>query len=60
MRQRRPDLVLEYAIALEHYLAEPEEPALARAHELGRKALTEGLGVLDMATLHSCALAAPD
>jgi signal transduction histidine kinase len=55
---RRPDLAGDYAIALQHYLAEPEEPALARAHELGRKALVEGLGVLDMASLHSCALAA--
>ena len=58
MSDRRPDLAADYAIALQHYLSEPEEPALARAHELGRQALTEGLGVLDMATLHSCALAA--
>ena len=57
MSDRRPDLAVDYAVALQHYLAEPEEPALARAHELGRQALTEGLGVLDMATLHSCALA---
>jgi signal transduction histidine kinase len=58
MSDRRRALAADYAAALQHYLAEPEEPALARAHELGRKALTEGLGVLDMATLHSCALAA--
>jgi signal transduction histidine kinase len=58
VRTRRPDLVCDYAVALQHYLSEPEEPALARAHELGRQALVEGLGVLDMATLHSCALAA--
>ena len=57
MSERRPDLAGDYAVALQHYLAEPEEPALARAHELGRKALVEGLGVLDMATLHSWALA---
>jgi len=55
---RRPDLAGDYTVALQHYLSEPEEPALARAHELGRKALIDGLGVLDMATLHSCALAA--
>src|SRR5688572_22948678 len=54
----RRDLAVDYAVALQHYLAEPEEPALARAHELGRKALTDGLGVLDMASLHSRALAA--
>jgi signal transduction histidine kinase len=55
---RRHDLSVDYAVALQHYLAEPEETALARAHELGRQALSDGLGVLDMATLHSCALAA--
>ena len=58
MTERRRDLAADYAVALQHYLAEPEEPALARAHELGRQALTEGLGVLDMATLHASALAA--
>ena len=58
MNDRRRELAVDYAVALQHYLDEPEEPALARAHELGRKALTDGLGVLDMASLHSCALAA--
>lgn len=57
MSDPRRDLAADYAVALQHYLDEPEEPALARAHELGRQALTDGLGVLDMATLHSCALA---
>jgi signal transduction histidine kinase len=58
MSERRRELVVDYTVALQHYLSEPEEPALARAHELGRKALTDGLGVLDMATLHSSALSA--
>ena len=58
MSGRRPDLAFDYGVALRRYLSEPEEPALARAHELGREALVEGLGVLDMATLHSTALAA--
>src|SRR5439155_18135721 len=44
--------------ALEQYLSEPEELALTRAYELGRKALAEGLGVLELATVHSRALAA--
>lgn len=57
MSARRRELASDYEVALQHYLSEPEEPALARAHELGRKALTDGLGVLDMATLHSYALA---
>ena len=47
-----------YALTLEQYLADPEEPALERAYELGRKALAEGLGVLEMATIHSRALPA--
>jgi signal transduction histidine kinase len=55
---RRPELADDYAVALQHFLSKPEEAALARAHELGRNALTEGLGVLDMATVHSRALAA--
>jgi signal transduction histidine kinase len=54
----RRKLADDYALALQLYLSEPEEPALARAHELGRKALTDGLGVLEMATAHSRALAA--
>jgi signal transduction histidine kinase len=56
MADRRQELADEYVLALQQYLAEPEEPALARAYELGRKALTEGLGVLAMATAHARAL----
>jgi signal transduction histidine kinase len=55
---RRRELADDYAVALQHYLSEPEEAGLARAHELGRNTLTDGLGVLDMATVHSHALAA--
>lgn len=58
MSDRRCELAEDYVHALQHYLCEPEEPALARAHELGRKALTDGLGVLEMASAHSRALAA--
>ena len=58
VNHRRRELAHDYALGLQHYLAEPEEPALARAHELGRKALTDGLGVLEMATIHSQAIAA--
>lgn len=57
MSSRRRELVEEYVLALQGYLCEPGEPALARAHELGRRALTDGLGVLDMATAHAHALA---
>jgi signal transduction histidine kinase len=55
---RRRELAQHYARGLQHYLSEPEEPALERAHELGRKALTDGLGVLEMATIHSQAMSA--
>lgn len=56
VRRSRPDLVAAYTDALQQYLAEPGELGLVGAHEFGRQALREGLGVLDMATLHSCAL----
>jgi len=52
------ELAHDYLLGLQHYLRESEEPALARAHELGRKALTDGLGVVDMATIHSQAMSA--
>lgn len=51
------DLVDPYAAAFRSYLSEPAEFALVRAYELGRAALAEGLGVLEMATVHSAALA---
>jgi len=47
-----------YTVALGQYLSEPEELALTRAYELGREALADGLGVLEIATVHSQALAA--
>jgi signal transduction histidine kinase len=58
VRQRRRELTEHYALGLQHYLAGPDEPALERAHELGRQALTDGLGVLEMATIHSQAMSA--
>ena len=45
-----------YASALQRYLVQPDESALASAYELGRKALGDGKGVLEMATVHSYAL----
>jgi signal transduction histidine kinase len=58
VNHRRHELAHDYNLGLQHYLSEPEEPALARAHELGRKALTDGLGVLEMATIQSEAMSA--
>jgi PAS domain S-box-containing protein len=50
-------LAERYQSALQDYLAGIQEPALQRAYELGRQALAEGLGILDMATVHGEALA---
>jgi len=52
-----PLLQEEFTRALGEFLARGEEPALLSAYELGRKALGEGLGVLDVATLLHEALA---
>ena len=51
-------LDVRYREALAEYLAHPDEALLERAYGLGRQALTDGRGVLDMATTHSQALAA--
>ena len=48
----------DYASALGSYLAERGEAELLRAAGLGRRALAEGLGVLDMAAIHHEGLAA--
>jgi light-regulated signal transduction histidine kinase (bacteriophytochrome) len=48
----------EYLSALEAYLRARDEGGLSYAYELGRKAMVDGLGVLDMAMLHRAALEA--
>jgi light-regulated signal transduction histidine kinase (bacteriophytochrome) len=50
------DLPERYATALARYLDGADEVALNQAYELGRKALGDGLGVLDIAMLHHGAL----
>jgi len=47
----------EYFSAMEQYLRERNESALKSAYELGRRALSTGLGVLELATMHHRALA---
>ena len=42
----------EYATTLGNHLATADEASLHRAYELGRNALGEGLGVLDLVLLH--------
>src|SRR5438094_9179493 len=48
----------QYTAALQDSIQGGGEPALQQAYELGRRALAEGLGVLDMATMYHKALAA--
>jgi light-regulated signal transduction histidine kinase (bacteriophytochrome) len=46
----------EYISAVDAYLRSGGESALSDAYELGRRALAQGMGVLDMALLHGVAL----
>ena len=47
-----------YAAAFARYLASPGEDALAAAYDLGRSAVKQRLGVLDLASVHHDTLAA--
>jgi signal transduction histidine kinase len=51
LKATSPELVPQYAAALQEYLAGGGEGVLRRAYELGRQALADGLGVLEMAVL---------
>jgi PAS domain S-box-containing protein len=51
-------LARDYEAVLRDYLGGTGEAALERAYELGRRALAEGLGALDMARVHHEALKA--
>ncbi|MBI2816597.1 MAG: response regulator [Acidobacteria bacterium] len=53
-----PQLAEQYAAALEDYLSGAGEHALHFAYELGRRAIADGVGVLDMVAIHNEALAA--
>ena len=48
----------QYTSALRAYLAGEWEVASQDVYELGRRAITDGLGILDVATIHNEALAA--
>ncbi len=52
MIHTRQELSEQYSSALTEYLAGGGEPALHRAYELGRQAMAEGFGVLEMVALH--------
>jgi signal transduction histidine kinase len=53
-----PELAQEYMEALRHHLATAGEESLHEAYDVGRKALTRGLGVVHLAVLHHESLAA--
>ena len=50
-------LDVRYRGMLSEYLAHPDEALLEGAYALGREAMASGRGVLDMATMHSQAIA---
>jgi signal transduction histidine kinase len=52
----RATLRTAYAAALEAYLVRPEEITLSGAYELGRQALHDGLGPLELLSLHESAV----
>jgi len=58
LSETRDELAEQYRRALRDYLDDAGETALARAYELGRNAVVDGLGVLEMAALHHEALRA--
>lgn len=57
MKDAGRELLEQYLRTLQDYIAGAGEAALLQAYELGRKAVTDGLGVLEMAALHHEALA---
>jgi PAS domain S-box-containing protein len=58
MTPTHKSLLDQYGSVLHSYLKDFKEEDLHRAYELGRFALTEGLGLLEMATVHHLGLAA--
>src|SRR5262245_20506198 len=56
MTKRGGEPARTYALALREYLGGAGESALLRAYQAGRDALTQDLGVLELATVHQQAL----
>lgn len=56
MSSLRSSLPVTYASALRDYLQRPDEENLEQAYELGRAAMSAGLGVFDIIRLHHQAL----
>ena len=49
------ELAQQYESALHSYLVDSDEEGLERAYELGRRAISQGLGVIDLASIHTSA-----
>ncbi|HEV2416970.1 MAG TPA: ATP-binding protein [Terriglobia bacterium] len=58
MKTTSQSFLREYQAAMQAYLSNAGEPALERAYELGRRALDQGLGVLDFGAVYHRALRA--
>lgn len=58
MTDARQSLLAEYSTQLAAYLSEGSESALLTAYDFGRRAIVEGLGVLDLVGAHHEAVAA--
>jgi signal transduction histidine kinase/ActR/RegA family two-component response regulator len=56
MSEVLPNLAAEYAAAFQEYLQDANEGALQRAYELGHRALTGSLRMLDLVAVHHEAL----
>lgn len=52
MSNRAQNLSRRYATALRRYLSRQHEALLEKAYELGRQAIADGLGVLEVARIH--------
>jgi light-regulated signal transduction histidine kinase (bacteriophytochrome) len=58
MLETERTIIAAYASALGEFLRDQDESALQRAYEMGRRALEEGRGLVDLASIHHHALAA--
>jgi hypothetical protein len=54
--ERLDGIAREYGSALQAYLERRDELTLSHAHQLGRRALGDGMGILDMVSLHQNAV----
>jgi signal transduction histidine kinase len=56
LQSSESQLAVEYEAVLDEYFRDNGEAALERAYQLGRRAVADGLGVLDLARFHHRAL----